>query len=184
MTTATRTVVDLAAVASSKNLAMALDQLHRQGATSYESVADLLGSLARKGKPGVARLRGLLTIRMGRPLVTESALESLLLDVIVEGGLPVPTTQFHPPWLRRINGRVDMAYLDQNLIIEADSLRWHGTASAFQLDRHRDNLAQLAGWMVLRFTWEDLKSQPSYVVDSVKRALAVRSQRHIRRSLH
>jgi len=184
ITTATRTVVDLAAVVASKELAVVLDHLQRRGQTSYEEVASLLESLARKGKPGVSRLRKLLSARLGRPLITESALETLLLEVIVGGGLPLPTTQFHPTWLRRIKGRVDMAYLNENLIIEADSLRWHGSASSFQLDRQRDNLAQLAGWIVLRFTWEDLTTRPSYVVGSLRRALSMRSERHMWRSEH
>ena len=158
---------------------MALDQMHRRELTSYEEVADLLGSLARQGRPGVTRLRRLLEVRLGSTIISESALETLLLDVIVEAGLPVPTTQFHAPWLRRVNGRVDMAYLEENLLIEADSLKWHGSTSAFQIDRQRDNLAQLAGWTVLRFTWEDLKERPSYVVDSVRRALSRHRERHI-----
>jgi hypothetical protein len=42
---------------------------------------------------------------------------------------------------------------------------------AFQLDRQRDNLAQLAGWIILRFTWDDIVKRPSYVIATVRDAL-------------
>ncbi len=68
-------------------------------------------------------------------------------------------------------GRVDIVYLDSKLIVEADSWRWHNDPRSWQADRRRDNLAQLAGWTVLRFTWADLTRRPSYVVAAVKAGL-------------
>ncbi|MEX1093012.1 MAG: DUF559 domain-containing protein [Acidimicrobiia bacterium] len=110
---------------------------------------------------------------MGGFVVSESTLETRLHNLISAAGLPLPTTQYRPPWLKSTNGRVDIAYVDERLIVEGDSLRWHGTPETFQADRHRDNLAQLAGWRILRFTWEDITRRPSYVVDSIRRALSV-----------
>ena len=49
---------------------------------------------------------------------------------------------------------------------------WHHTPEAFQIDRERDNLAQLAGWRILRFTWKDVTERPFYVESTVRRALA------------
>jgi very-short-patch-repair endonuclease len=42
---------------------------------------------------------------------------------------------------------------------------------AFENDRLRDNAAQLAGWRILRFTWEEITNSPERVVSTVARAL-------------
>ncbi len=172
-TNATRTIVDLAAVIGKRRLAFVLDEAKRRGITSYEDVSWRLESLARRGKPGVTRLRSVLRPRLGGFVVSESTLETRLHYLIFTSALPVPTSQYRPPWLKSTNGRVDIAYVDQKLIVEGDSQRWHGTPEFFQADRHRDNLAQLAGWRILRFTWEDITLRPSYVVESIRKALSV-----------
>lgn len=172
-TNAARTIVDLAGVIGKKRLASVLDEANRRGLTSYENVSTRLESLARRGKPGVTKLRSVLRPRLGGLVVSESTLETQLHHLISTAGLPIPTSQYRPPWLKSTNGRVDIAYVDERLLIEGDSQMWHGTPESFQADRHRDNLAQLAGWRILRFTWEDITQRPSYVVDSIRRALSV-----------
>jgi predicted transcriptional regulator of viral defense system len=179
-----RTIIDLAAVIGSTRLATILDEAHRRRLTSYEEVAVLLESLARRGKPGVTKLRSVLKPRLEGFVVSESALETRLHALISRAGLPPPTAQFRPPWLKSVNGRVDLAYVDERLIVEGDSRRWHGTPESFQADRHRDNLAQLAGWRILRFTWEDITRRPSYVVDSIRQALSVPASYQIRDAMH
>jgi hypothetical protein len=177
VTTPSRTIIDLAAVLPEGKLAEIVDQAVRRNLVSYESLSEHLESLARRGKPGVSKLRRVLEPRLGGTFVTDSTLESRLLQVLSDGGLPRPDTQYRPPWLKRVNGRVDLAYVEAEVIIEGDSLKWHGTPEGFQTDRQRDNLAQLAGWIILRFTWEDITKRPAYVVSTVRRALEVRSTR-------
>lgn len=177
VTNGARTIIDLAAINHGvRHLAATMDQVVRMGITTYDEVADLLDSLARKGKPGVKRLRNVLAPRLASAHVSDSILESHLFDVLVDGGLPPPTTQFRPSWLRKVNGRVDLAYPKQEILVEGDSLRWHGTPEAFQLDRTRDNLAALAGWISLRYTWEDITQRPERVVAEVTEALSVRQR--------
>jgi very-short-patch-repair endonuclease len=77
--------------------------------------------------------------------------------------------------LEPINGRVDFAYVDEEIILEADSRRWHLISEAFDTDRRRDIAAQLAGWIVLRFTWKMITDEPDFVVNSVRNALSMRS---------
>ena len=170
-----RTIIDLAAFVGDKRLGQLVDQVQRRGLCSYESISARLEKTARKGKPGVVRLRGILALRLGSGYRSESALETKLLALLAEADLQPPRTQFRPPWLRRLNGRVDIAYPDQQVVVEGDSLLWHGSPEAFQMDRRRDNLAQLAGWIILRFTWEDITDRPTWVVSSIRTALSRRS---------
>ncbi len=166
-----RTLIDLATVASRYELANLVDEAVRRRLTTYDSVAIRLESIARKGKPGVVKLRGVLESRESKPKATESNLEMRVLRLLTTNGLPAPSPQFRPPWLRAINGRVDFAYIDKRVIVEADSKRWHDSPEAFQRDRERDNLAQIAGWTILRFTWSDLIERPSYLVATVREVL-------------
>jgi len=174
-----RTVIDLAAVIPPQLLASCVDQSVRMGLTTYERIADRLERIARRGKPGVSKLRKVLEARLGGNFVSESTLETRTLAVLEDHGLPRPGTQYRPNWLRHINGRVDLAYVEKRVVVEADSQRWHGTPEAFQADRTRDNLAQLAGWMILRFTWDDITRRPEYVAATVARALSIRRRDHI-----
>lgn len=179
-----RTVIDLAAVLPVPLLEVSLDQMVRMRLTTYERVADRLEAIARKGKPGVVKLRGALKPRLGGTFVSDSALETCLLRVIRDGALPRPDTQYRPEWLRSINGRVDLAYVEEQVIVEGDSQRWHGSPEAFQSDRTWDNLAQLAGWIILRFTWEDLTTRPQYVVSTISRALSQRGSSDTSEPVH
>jgi hypothetical protein len=166
-----RTLIDLAAITKRRELADLVDQTVRLRLTTYELVGVRLERLARRGKPGVVKLRRVLEARQDHPMQPDSTFEMRVIRVLIGGGLPLPATQFRPPWLRQSNGRVDLAYVEKRVIVEADSRRWHNSPEAFQLDRQRDNLAQLAGWRVLRFTWDDVVKRPSYVVTTVSDAL-------------
>jgi very-short-patch-repair endonuclease len=172
-TTPSRTVMDLAAVLSPAQLGRALDRFASKGLATFEQMSQILDQLARKGKPGVDRLRRALEPRLGSRGSPESELESRLLEVIRMSGLPEPKVQHRPPWLKHVNGRVDLAYPHSKVVIEGDSREWHGDEYTFQADRERDNLAQLAGWRILRFTWQDITRRPEYVVLTVRRALEV-----------
>ncbi len=62
------------------------------------------------------------------------------------------------PWCRPdlVDGRLRM-------ILEADSFAWHGDRQALARDAKRYNLLVADGWLVLRFTWEDVMFDPDYV---------------------
>lgn len=171
ITTPTRTIVDLASCIGVLRLTRCLDHVLSSGLAGLDDLNQTFNSLARKGKPGVAKLRSVLTSRQALSAIPESVLETETLALLELADVGQPELQWRPPWLRQVNGRVDFAYPKHRLIVEADSRRWHNTPAAFQLDRNRDNLAQLAGWRILRFTWTDVTTRPEYVVDSVRSAI-------------
>lgn len=179
-----RTIIDLAAILSVERLAPIADQAVRMKLTSYSKLLARLDQMARRGKPGVTTMRRLLEPRLGRNYASDSALETKLLNLLEKGGLPRPDTQYRPPWLRKMNGRVDLAYVQERVIVEGDSRQWHGAPEPFQADRRRDNLAQLAGWIVLRFTWDDITNRPVYVVQTVRDALSARRRDRIQTLEH
>lgn len=171
VTTPARTIIDLAAHLGVSRLARLVDWTVAQGLTSNETLLGLFADVGRRGKPGTQKLRKVMEDRGGAPDRDPSELEWRLVDLIERAGLPSPTREFKAPWLAPTNGRVDLAYEDHLLVIEADGRRWHTQADAFLTDRERDNLAQLAGWRVLRFTWWDVEQRPEYVVLTIRKAL-------------
>jgi hypothetical protein len=171
VTSPERTIIDLAAVITERGLTRVVDNGLAAGRLDLGILQDLFTQLARRGKPGTTQLRKILEARGGDFVAPDSELERLLLLVIEEAALPPPVRQFRAPWLRPVNGRVDLAYPDRRLLIEGDSRRWHMLAEAFETDRLRDNAAQLAGWRILRFTWLEITRNPERVVSTIRRAL-------------
>jgi hypothetical protein len=171
-TTATRTAFDLAAILHRDRLARVIGDGVASGALDLDRLVELHRTLARRGKPGVAALREILD-DLGPGLVTStSALERRFVDLVAGSSLPDPVPQFRPPWWRGREGIVDYAYPHHQVIIELDGRRWHTRDETYDDDRRRDNAAQLAGWRVFRFTWDDLVSRPAYVLATIAAALA------------
>lgn len=105
------------------------------------------------GAPGVRRVCAEATPLAANPL--ESVLRAIALDV--------PGLNVQPQ--RRIGPRTRPDLLDEDLriVIEADSFAWHGTRAALRRDAHRYNEMVREGWIVLRFTWEDVMLHPDHV---------------------
>ena len=71
--------------------------------------------------------------------------------------------------------RLDLAYPDLRIAIELDDKATHLTDKAFEDDRIRENRLKLAGWLVLRYTWERLLNEPDVIVREVREAVDRRS---------
>lgn len=170
VTTVARTIVDLAAVCRRGRVAHVVEETLADERVSIEALCACLDDVARPGKPGVRTLRVALGAHSPGYLPPKSKLERLLLRVLRDGGLPRPRLQYPFPGRLPGPGRVDAAYPEARLVIEADSRRWHTRRKDFAVDRRRDNEATLAGWRTLRFTWADLTQDPRSVVRAVRTA--------------
>jgi hypothetical protein len=171
VTSPERTIIDLAAVVREGHLARILDNGLASALVDFDTLESMFASLGRRGKPGTALLRKLLEARGGEYVPPDGELERRLILVLERAGLPDPVRQFRAPWLRPVNGRVDLAYPAHRLVIEGDSRRWHLLMEAFETDRLRDNAAQLAGWRIFRFTWAEITNSPERVASTVRRGL-------------
>jgi very-short-patch-repair endonuclease len=174
VTTPARTIVDLAMVLGPQRLERAVEHALVTGTVDVDELIDLVAALSRRGKRGTKALRTIVDEKVRGVAVTDTQLERLLFRLIDDADLPRPTRQFSAPWLKSLNGRVDFAYERERIVIEADSRRWHLLFDAFEVDKIRDNAAQLAGWIVIRVTWRMIKEQPSQVVLTIREALGLR----------
>jgi very-short-patch-repair endonuclease len=171
VTTAARTLIDLAAVVDDDALEQALEGALSDGRTSLRQVGRRLDALSRRGRPGLARVRRVLGRRLeGGP--SESELETRFVRVLRRARLPLPVRQHEVRLGGRAVARADLAYPEARLLIELDGWSTHGTKPAFHADRRRQNMLVLAGWTLLRFTWADVVETPAAVVAAVLGALA------------
>ncbi|HMI81819.1 MAG TPA: DUF559 domain-containing protein [Solirubrobacterales bacterium] len=112
---------------------------------------------ARSGEPGVARLRHILDRRTFR--LTKEELERRFLPLARKAGLPVPLTG---QWVNEFE--VDFFWPELGLVVETDGLRYHRTPAEQARDRLRDQAHTAAGLTQLRFTHEQVRYEPEYVV--------------------
>jgi very-short-patch-repair endonuclease len=173
VTTPTRTLVDLGASVSPATLEVALDDALRRRLTSVPMLRQSVQRLARRGRSGPASLRTLLDERDELDGLTDTGFETLVRRILRSAGLPSPRAQHV---VRDERGsfvmRLDLAYPEVLVGIEADSERWHTDRRRFQDDRTKRAIAESLGWTVLAFTHRHVVRQQPFVAETVGRTLA------------
>jgi very-short-patch-repair endonuclease len=170
-TNVSRTLLDLGAVTEEEVVEVALDDALRRGMTSISRLRWRLEELSANGRRGVGALRRLLDARDPKKAPPESVLEARLIRLLQRARLPEPTRQFEIREQGKLLARVDLAYPDFCLAIEADGYRYHSGRVAWQRDLERRNLLTSRGWRVIHVTWNDVVNNGEKVVGEIRRAL-------------
>jgi very-short-patch-repair endonuclease len=165
-TNATRTLIDLGAVVAAATLESALERALYARLTTFDRLVRRFFEVAKPGRPGIGPLRALLIDRDPSLAPAESDLETLLLRILRQAGLPEPVRQFEVV-VGETEFRLDVAYPELKIFLEGDGFGAHTTRSAFERDRDRQNLLVLDGWLPLHFTWRHLCRNPQRVVTHV-----------------
>jgi very-short-patch-repair endonuclease len=175
VTDVVRTLIDLGARLNPSELHRLVDKALRRELVEIDELIARFLQLAGRGRDGIATTRVVLE-RLDPSLApAESDLETLTLEVIRSGGLPIPVRQ-HPVVVFGWSYRLDLAYPDLKIAIEADGFAVHGGRDAFESDRARQNRLSAAGWLVLRFTWRQICEQPGLVCRTIREAIQLRSR--------
>lgn len=164
-----RTVMDLASVGDETAVEMALDRGIYRGLFTATAVEAELERRAGRGVHGVVLLRSCLGRRLERQGERPSPLEAAMDRLIARHGLPRPQRQY---CLAGTRYRLDYAWPAARVLVEVDGYESHAGLGAFCHDRERQNALVLAGWTVLRFTWDDVRRRPAHVAEQIRRALA------------
>jgi hypothetical protein len=168
VTTPARTLVDLGAVLPLGSVSKALDRAIGRQLVSLAEVRAALDAVARKGRAGVGVIRVLLDERQagpGRPSVLQERLRTL----VRRHAVPEPVPEFtvldgHGQFV----GAVDFAYPELKYAIEVDGYEPHTSLRAFRHDRARQNDLVDLGWVVHRFTWDDVDRHPARVAHRIR----------------
>jgi very-short-patch-repair endonuclease len=68
---------------------------------------------------------------------------------------------------------VDLADRRLRIVCEADSFEWHGGRDALAADAERYNELVVQGWLVLRFSYEQVMHRPQEVLRTLRRVVAL-----------
>lgn len=78
----------------------------------------------------------------------------------------------YPIWLHGQRYYVDVGFPAIKLAVEIDGRQFHTGSEVFESDRWRQNNLVLAGWTVLRFTWDMVTKFPDQVIAAIRRAMS------------
>lgn len=179
-TTGSRTVVDLARWVSFRGGVVVADSALRLGVGRQQLTA-VARDCARW--PGIRKAREVIAFADGR---AASPLESVSRVVFRELGLPPPELQMVVAWDRWGNPRiiVDFCWPELGVVGEADGLLKYDE----ELDPERVSLRdeklrqeeiEALGYIVVRWTWDDIWRRPEWVVARIRKAMAEGVRRRV-----
>ena len=152
VTTRVQTVIDCARCYD-LDVALAIaDSAVRAGVPREELIA------AAKASPRTGRAKAIRVVEAADPRSAnpfESALKAIAKDV---PGLSVEPQQ----WVGDV-GRVDLLDERLRLVIEAESFEFHSSRKSLARDVRRYTGFARLGYVVVRFTWEEVMFDPDYV---------------------
>lgn len=161
ITSAARTVADLARESGFTQGVVAADAALHRGQVSMPQFAEVLGEC--HGWPGIDRARHVVAFA---DAACESALESVSRVTIHVQGLPAPRTQVVLGGSDGPIGRVDFLWDDARVIGEADGLAkyrptdWRTTRDIVRAEKRREERLADLGYEVVRWGWEDANNPP------------------------
>ncbi len=167
VTSAPRTIVDLAAVLKARQLERTWNEMEVRGLRDPLSVAAVLAR--HPGKRGTAALRRLIESK--RPAdITRNDLEEGFLALVDRFGLPRPRMNAHIA-LRGKFYEVDCLWERQRVAVELDGGAVHSTWASMERDRERDRILLAEGFRTPRVTWRQMRQTPAAVADDLAQIL-------------
>ena len=170
LTSAARAFIDLAERQPRAALVALGDAILRG---RLADTADLAVVVARcQGRRGVRRARELLGLLDPR---AESPMESYLRLLLIDAGLPRPEANAN---VYNADGeflaRADLLFRKARVIVEYEGDHHRSDRRQFAHDVRRGSLLAAAGYLVLRFTADDVLRRPQFVIATVRAALESR----------
>ena len=172
-TAASRTLLDIASIVSEEILESALEEALRRGLISIARLEWQLRTEGRKGREGVATVRELLRKRGAQNAPTESTLETRVARWFRSTRLPAPVRQHRVLEGQRFIARIDFAYPESRVAVEAKSYRWHSGRREWVRDEKRFRDLKDLGWRVLEVTDEDISNRGAKLEEDIARLLGM-----------
>jgi very-short-patch-repair endonuclease len=160
-----RALLDITPDLGARDLERAFDGALKGGIVSRDAVART--AARARGHPGASRLAALARDELRAPADTESDPEEDLRRLIDAGGLPQPeyNVQLGPY-------RVDALWRAHRLVVEVDGYAFHSTHRSFESDHERDLTLGEAGFIVMRFTRDQVVHRGEWVLVMLAQRLA------------
>jgi very-short-patch-repair endonuclease len=167
LTSVARTLLDLAAVLPSLDLARAIDRAERLDLFDLGAIEEVLGRA--RGRRGAAALRR--AVATWRPRHTRSELEDRFHNLLQAAPLSMPQFNVLLEGERGIH-EVDAVWTEHVLVVQLDGFAYHRTRRDLERDADTDADLEFAGYRVVRLTWDDVTTHQA------------RTERRLRLLLH
>jgi hypothetical protein len=165
-TTVARTLLDLAADLRPRALEDVIAQSNRLGLFDLVAARRCLDQHPRQhGAPALRHL--LANLERAAPADLRSPLEVAFLQLCDDHHLPPPQAN-----TTLAGFLVDFHWPGTTLVVETDGYAYHATPTAFESDRARDQALTLAGYTVVRFTYNQVTREPAECAARLHRLLA------------
>jgi len=164
VTTKRRTLIDCMRNLPLEEAVPIVDSAIRVGDVSGAELVQIARGMRGRGR---ARAMAVAAMATG---VAANAYESTLRAI----ASTVPGLFVRPQHELKVGSRtLHPDLLDERLkiVIEAESFEWHGNRRALTRDCYRYNAFANLGYLVVRFSWEQVIFTPGYVVDVLVRAV-------------
>lgn len=168
-----RTITDLAARSSVSELQSVLDALDRREALDLLMLEEAIRRA--RGRAGLRKLHRALVPFTSIPHAEYHSLLERFSAVVLHGaGLGDHEIQgaVALPDGRTIH--VDVLFRRAGVAVEIDGRSSHDRAVQWGIDKERDRELQKLGFVVLRFTWHDVRDRPEVVIRDLRAVLARR----------
>ncbi|TCM51372.1 endonuclease domain-containing protein [Kribbella sp. VKM Ac-2568] len=167
LTSLVRTVADCARILPYGEALAVADAALASGMMRRHQLAAATDAMRGPGRTNARRVAASATGAVDSFL--ESMLRALLITAGIEGFVPQYLVEDG-----RFRAQVDLGHGVARIALEADGYQFHGSSSDFAADCRRYDELVAAGWLVLRFTYQQVIADPDWVVATVRRALSHR----------
>lgn len=159
--------VDLAQVIPQRKLQVALARCADGNAAALEAVRDRFVALAPRGGRNLSSLRSVLDGFGAGEAIDESELERRARLLFTRTG--VPPIVWQAPFPGRVPGahRADGVIETWKIVLEGDGRAWHTRIDDFERDRRRDQGAAAAGYLTLRYTYNQITTEPDWCLTTL-----------------
>jgi hypothetical protein len=152
VTSVARTLLDLAAVLRPADLDVVIDRAERSGLFDLNAVVDVLGRA--RGKKGAPVLRR--AVAAYRPSTQKSELERGFTQLLKPAS-DIPSPSFNALTEGETGTHeVDALWENHKLAVQLDGFAFHRTRRDREKDALSDADLELAGYRVMRLTWDDV----------------------------
>ncbi|MDQ3305813.1 MAG: hypothetical protein M3535_07505 [Actinomycetota bacterium] len=177
VTTLARTLLDLGAVVPFEVVELAAQDAIISDRLSDIDLICMLERVGRRGRRGTAALRAVVRASLP-PEGIDSRLELALLRLVESCPVPRPVLQHEIVVAGGKRFRLDEAWPDLRIAIEADGRRWHSTRRDFERDLARVRAITAAGWRHYRYGWTDVHQRAGFVRAEITSVVSAALTKH------
>jgi hypothetical protein len=175
VTTAARTLLDLAGRLTSEEMCRVLDDAVIRNLVRAREVSLVLSDPRYSTTPGRGMLRAALAPLLDQKRPAESVPEMEIVRLLAREGIPSPVLQYEVSDGGVLIARLDLAWPECRVGLEVDSFQYHSSPRALARDRNRSNELAKRDWFMIHTSPDEFRKDPRSVLQAIRTQLRRRA---------